>query len=117
MVKNSANKSSNNTSSSTNTNNLLKSQQLAAQQAEAARLAAEAQLKARYKALKGQLTSCSSNLASVINAVNSLYSIMKSNVIIDGKTLEEAKLNQLKANSASIKSSVDGIISSIESKC
>lgn len=83
----------------------------------AAQRAAEEQLRAQYRALKGQLEGVSGKISSVVGAANSLYSIMKANMDIDGKIIKEAEINGIKSGSAAAKSSIDGIISSIAGKC
>lgn len=88
----------------------------AAAAAAAAKQAEEA-LKARYSILKGQLSSCSAALGSLITSTSNLYSCMKKNIIIDGKTIEEEQLDKLKNTSESIKGNIDSIISIVSGKC
>lgn len=85
--------------------------------AAAAKRAEEEQLRQRYRNLKGQLSTCSASLANLVNAVNALYSSMKTNINIDGKTIQEENLITIKNNSIAIKSNIDGIIGSISGKC
>ncbi len=88
----------------------------AAAAAAAAKQAEEA-LKARYSILKGHLSSCSAALGSLIASTSNLYSCMKKNIIIDGKTIEEEQLDKLKNTSESIKGNIDSIISIVSGKC
>lgn len=99
---------------SNNSNSLINQ---VAMDAEAAKKAEEELLRQRYRNLRGQLSECSSALANLINAANVLYTSMKTNINIDGRTIQEGEIKSIKDNSASIKSSIDGIISSISSKC